>query len=861
MSVVKIVKLGLFSTLCCLCSLNSLAVVITNDVSGNGVWTLAGSPYTICKFDFRIQTNCTLIIENGVTVGMGNRGSGTWTAGDAVVTRTFTVDGTLIATGVNFTSFATYAGPDYGNPNTSDWEVFTFHHGSTGRLTDCLFEYGGGGAVTYGQVRVMGDLDLVFDGCTFRNAENDGLYYEGTTGGNILLQNCLFTNLAIGVNTHRFEAGDLIIDNCIFNQLRAEGVWLRNSNAVIRNSTFRNVANIDINLYESWVDNWWCDNPTVYSNVLYGGDKNAFPMQMHAACNFQGWANQVTGYRETNTGVSVTGLVPLDRQVTWGTNNLPYIINNGVRVDADQTTCGRLTITPGNRIWFYRDGDTLRSHGDLILSGTPTAPILFSGQYTNRAGNGLQFDNYRGTSTVRYCTFNNLYQGASFQSFMTNAAYVDIRDCVFSNILGRAFSAGMGWFEPPLSFRDCVVDQCALTLDFDQVIFAMENVDIRHSGILDFYQSHGGFTNCNFTGLNDELYADSSSLHFDHCTIAGNRGYGVNNWCGGNLLTFTDSIVWGNRNGSFYYGSSCTANYCCVENSSQVKGSNNIAGPPQFRGWVNGTNTLYVDAAAGGPGTGTPADPYLRLFDAIDCVHSNYHYGLASGSPCIGQASDGGNMGADNGTGTQGEDAFTIQIATGTYTLAERGLGLRCSLQGVGADSVYITNTIYGLRNHASLRGLCVERTGGRGIEIIPENNPTIDACAVQYLSNIGIFGERCAPTITCTRVSHMPFTGIYLTGTHIPPLIRNCLVYDTDGIQFWTYTTGVVVQSSTLYSNRDVGIYLNLAEGTTSHVANTISYGNENYDIQMYGNGRILVDNCNYDSFYGSSKATITNR
>ena len=124
---------------------------VTNHVAVDQTWTAAGSPYNICYWDCTVQAGATLTIEPGVRVNCGSRSGQNWTSGTATLANALKIEGTLLADGATFTSYA----PDE-DPQAGDWSNLQFLDGSMGRLTNCTIEYGGAGAVTYGQVQLHG---------------------------------------------------------------------------------------------------------------------------------------------------------------------------------------------------------------------------------------------------------------------------------------------------------------------------------------------------------------------------------------------------------------------------------------------------------------------------------------------------------------------------------------------------------------------------------------------------------------------------------------------------------------------------------------------------------------------------------
>lgn len=243
---------------------------VTNHITVDQTWTAAGSPYNICFWDCTVQAGVTLTIEPGVRVNFGTRSGQTWTNGNDTLANTLKIEGTLLADGVTFTSYAPEADPQAG-----DWANLVFLSGSAGRLTNCVVEYGGAGAVTYGQVHLHGTNDVVFDGCTFRNADTRGVYMAEDATGTVAVADCVFSNLTVGVVAGRDSGIAATVDGSLFADLDY-GVHLVNASAAIDGCVFTNIVNEDVVLWESYVDNWWCRTAELTGNRFHGGGKAGY---------------------------------------------------------------------------------------------------------------------------------------------------------------------------------------------------------------------------------------------------------------------------------------------------------------------------------------------------------------------------------------------------------------------------------------------------------------------------------------------------------------------------------------------------------------------------------------------------------
>ena len=847
---------------------------VTNHVAVDQTWTAAGSPYNICYWDCTVQAGATLTIEPGVRVNFGSRSGQNWTSGTATLANALKIEGTLLADGATFTSYA----PDE-DPQAGDWSNLQFLDGSMGRLTNCTIEYGGAGAVTYGQVQLHGASDVEFDGCTFRNAENRGIYASGDATGRVAAAGCTFSNLSAGVVAARDSGIEVEATGSLFEGLDY-GMHLLNASAAIDGCTFTNVANEDVLLWESYVDNWWCKTATLTGNRFYGGGKEAFPVAMYGGVNFAASGNAASGYAVGEAGVRVGGWVNKGRTATWGSNDMGYAIVSTVTVDADAGSRGRLTIADGNRVYVW-PGESLRSWGDLAAEGTSGVGITFTTGGTNAAaGHGILFDNYYGVADLRHCRFERMAKGVAIADARTNAARVTLDGCTFSNLADRAIQANN------CAGVDVLTASNTLVTESGQSFYANNGGRAKFVGT-DFVESgpvygvsgsEAEFEDCNFHGLG--VYAETGFLPkhhtslggagarfaLRHCTVAGNRGCGIRVTESGSA-TLDDCIVWNNEFGSFgeKFGGSYTARTSCVQGTyppgTVVDCTSNA---PGFVGWVGGASTVYVNATSPCPGAGTAEAPHCSLARALREYRENFDYGLAAGSPCIGTGSGGSNMGAENGTGAGGTTAMGVQIAAGTYGMGGEDLLLDVSLHGDGPESVTITNTIRGLRDGAVAEGLTAAWTEGAGIEIKGPVSPTIRNCDFRNLTGTGIgidlsYGweeESGRPEIDRCRVYGMDYEYLYRygiqlrgNGGNLRPTVRNCLLQGIDGATAALQADGAraTIENCTVAGNASPGAVL----CNESQMANSILHGNTT-DLggpTAWSDNRPVLSNCLFEA------------
>ena len=843
----------------------AFGVNVTNDIVSDQTWTVAGSPYNICRLNCTVASNVTLTIEPGVRVQFGSRNGETWMSGTEPLRAELFIQGRLNAEGVTFTSYA-----PSNDPQAGDWARLLFESGSVGRLTNCVVEYGGAGVVTYGQVQVRGTSDVRFDGCEFRHAANKGVHIHGDATGRVDVVDCVFSNLMTGVGTDRDSGIALRVEDSRFVDLSWVGLFLLNAESEIRGCVFTNVAAEDVLLWDSNVNNWWCKDARVVSNRFVGGGKAAFPVAMYGGVNFEASGNETTGYTMTNDGVRVGGWVEKGRSARWGANDMGYIVRDTLTVDGDAGSKGALTIADGSVVSMY-PAMALRVWGDLTVEGTAGQGVEFtSASVVAPHGFGILFDQYRGNSELRGCRFQNMWRGVYMATIQTNAARVRLAGCTFSNLLQDAIQVQGATGVDVLVVSNSLVTGCGQSMYVNNggriEVVGTDFVDSGPLYIRGDYRTTNTvavFEDCNFRGLGTRVDTDhlmtnntslggySSFLTLRRCTVAGNLG------CGVRLLDFghvelVDSIVWNNAVGAFgeASGATYTARTSCVQSGN---GAGTLVGcvtnAPGFIGWSGGSSTVYVHSVSSCPGAGTEANPYCSLSGALKTYWEQFSFGLAAGSPCIGTGSGGGNMGASNGTGAVGVTALTVAAGPGTYGLGGRNLLMDVSIYGEDPEEVVITNTIRGLRNGRVLYGVTVAQTGGRGIEIKDPVSPVIAHCVVRDLGeNDGIaidlesFGqaEDARPLISHCRIRGLRANGIRLKGYrgNLKPTIRNCLLHSitnsagagTAVAAIFSEGAAATIQSSTIHGHTQNGIYFASSPSyVTSRVENCVMAGSTN--------------------------------
>lgn len=193
----------------------------------------------------------------------------------------------------------------------------------------------------------------------------------------------------------------------------------------------------------------------------------------------------------------------------------------------------------------------------------------------------------------------------------------------------------------------------------------------------------------------------------DRCSVVGNFAP----WGRSGLVlstnatvSVTNSILWRNAGGSVQNDGGTVGIGFSLNEDGAIPAQNVIAGSPCYVGWGAKTS-IHVDASFTGGGDGTAANPFRDLQVALD----GYDFRLAAGSPCLGAASDRGNLGSDTGVGgTPGNTVAQLHLAAGTYDIRGRNIIFTRGLLGAGSASSFIRHAVFGYVEDTFVRDLSI---------------------------------------------------------------------------------------------------------------------------------------------------------
>jgi hypothetical protein len=354
-----------------------------------------------------------------------------------------------------------------------------------------------------------------------------------------------------------------------------------------------------------------------------------------------------------------------------------------------------------------------------------------------------------------------------------------VRDCV---VVG----AGNG-----ISARDALIERCAVLGNTYSGMYV--------SGVSVVYDTVVSGSWTGVYGIGNLGY-----VVLIHCTITGN-GYGVDNLDGG-AIAMRDSIVWGNSYDDIYEGFDPEDVVNCDTGAAAFAGINgNISADPLFVGWGDfndSDNPIYVDGSNSAEEGGSKEYPFRTVGAALRA----YDFHLAVGSPCLGAASDGLNVGAypkSVPTGPTSESVL-INVAPGLYEEGELALVHGVHIRGSGPALTTLAAPRYWrvawLADGASIDGFCVlvdkavAAVGAVGRQTMVANcliTPRASGVVDPYDAGIESEGARVfncviqgmrhavagsADILNCTITQNTEEALIF--EPEAPPTVRNCILW-----------------------------------------------------------------------------------
>ncbi|MHB1390182.1 MAG: right-handed parallel beta-helix repeat-containing protein, partial [Thermoleophilia bacterium] len=383
---------------------------VSGTISQNTTWNTAGSPYVLTG-NVTVSSGVTLTVQQDVVVK------------PQYTSTSLTINGSLIATGVIFTSFQddSHGGDTNGDgnatsPQPGDWGNISISSTATASsLNACTISYGG------------------------------SAYNEVSIGG----------SAAHGIS------------NSVISKSKNQGLSLSDSAVSISGSSFADNGGDGLNASAASLAN-------LYSNTFTGNNGNAVIMSTISGPNVYG--NTYSGNKIN--GMFLTGDVA--QNTTWPASNSPYVIqgvhggqigNKWLQINSGVT----LTVEPDAVVKFYMRAPTvshntdneLWAFGGLIANGavfTSFNDDSYGGD-TNGDGsatspqpgdwNTIDLSSTANSSTFSGCVvrYGGSYAGAELQSFASSGNLVTITGSAISYSKTAGINIGNPNF-PSIHFND-----------------------------------------------------------------------------------------------------------------------------------------------------------------------------------------------------------------------------------------------------------------------------------------------------------------------------------------------------------------------------------------------------------------------
>ena len=255
-------------------------------------------------------------------------------------------------------------------------------------------------------------------------------YADYNTGQQSSLKYCIVENGNVYNLQMRYTNQPSLIENCIFQNSAAKGVYLDNSNCNFSSCAFRNSGTRGVDVYNSNCN---------FSNCNFENN-DSYPLYFSNA-SYVNTLENLTFTENQLDGVFINGGT-VNANRTW--NAYTYFILANLYVGA-YGSVQRLTLMPGTTLKFAENtglqiGTSYSYFGELYADGTVEQPIIFTSMNGQPGGwNGICFGDYADynsnqVSVLKYCIVENgdEYNMQSYNSYQPSL----IENCVFQNSNG-----------------------------------------------------------------------------------------------------------------------------------------------------------------------------------------------------------------------------------------------------------------------------------------------------------------------------------------------------------------------------------------------------------------------------------------
>ncbi len=500
--------------------------VASDNTGVTGIWVTQGTinsdttwasifPYVI-NTDILVDANIKLTIDPGVIVKINGA-------------KKIDINGTLDARGtaesqIYFTDYRddtiggdTNGDGDAASPAAGGWSRITFANNAAGILDYCVLKYGGG---TWGGW-----------------SSYDSPVYK-TGAGNLTISNSeLSHNRVFGVKI--IDAADVLITDTGISNSGSDGIYIKDSPAVISGGTFADNGNYGIRV----------DASADYSGMLPGIDSAAFSNNTKGAIYLhpQVSGTPVAGCIMANGAIEI-GAGTIDRDTVLNSTNTYYIGDN-INIYKN------LTISQGCVVKLRSGGNiTVGNGGNLIITGSEDNRVTLTSWRDNSIGENISDSTAPARGDWRGIIVSS---GGTADIVYTDVKFGGLRETYSHNWYGDSIVKNDGGV---LTIADSTIEQSArngitiadtgdAAIDSVQVIAAeLSGINISNASP-NITQStlNGNQTGIYISGTSNPIIGGSKD---NSNIIASNTGFGVNNVS----LTVIDAAYndWGDPSGPYH---------------------------------------------------------------------------------------------------------------------------------------------------------------------------------------------------------------------------------------------------------------------------------------------------------------------
>ncbi len=500
--------------------------VASDNTGVTGIWVTQGTinsdttwasifPYVI-NTDILVDANITLTIEPGVIVKINGA-------------KKIDINGTLEARGttesqIYFTDCRddtiggdTNGDGDASSPAAGGWSRITFANNAAGVFDYCVLKYGGG---TWGGW-----------------SSYDSPVYK-TGAGNLTISNSEFShNRIFGVKI--IDAADVLITDTGISNSGSDGIYIKDSPAVISGGTFADNGNYGIKV----------DASAAYSGTLSAIDSAVFSNNTKGAIYLhpQVSGTPVAGCTMANGAIEL-GAGTIDRDTVLNSTNTYYIGDN-ININKN------LTISQGCVVKLRSGGNlTVGNGGNLIINGSEDNRVTLTSWRDNSIGENISDStapargNWRGIIISSGGTADIVYADVKFGGLMETYSHNWYGDSIVKND-GGVLTIADSTIEQSARNGITIADTGDAATDSVQVIAAeLSGINISNaSPDITGSTIYGNQTGIYISGTSNPIIGGSKD---NSNIIASNTGFGVNNVS----LTVIDAAYndWGDPSGPYH---------------------------------------------------------------------------------------------------------------------------------------------------------------------------------------------------------------------------------------------------------------------------------------------------------------------